>query len=213
MSFKCIIFDCDGVLVDSESITARIFQQMASELGLEIDFETAIEQFAGYSMQENMDFLEKSIKGDLPVYFEKEFRKRTYKVFLQDLKPVEGIHEFIEKVRVPFCVASSGPSEKIRLNLTITNLIDRFNGNIFSSYDIGSWKPDPEIFLFAAKEMGFTPDECIVIEDSISGIKAAKAGGFRVYALANEKKNSKFKELGATVFSSMEELHFLINFG
>ena len=98
----------------------------------------------------------------------------------------------MQKIKVPFCVASSGPVEKIRLNLTTANLIDKFEGRIFSSYDIGSWKPEPGIFLHAAKTMGYSPEECLVIEDSIAGIKAAVAGGFKVYALGNEKKKESF---------------------
>lgn len=206
MNYKCIIFDCDGVLVDSETISAKIFQQMAQEQGFNLDFETAVDQFAGASMSENLRFIENNIDGDLPDTFEKEFRKRTYETFKTDLKPIEGIPDLIEKLAVPFCVASSGPHEKIRLNLTTAKLIDKFEGKIFSSYDIGSWKPEPGIFLHAAKTMGFQPKDCVVIEDSEAGIKAAVAGGFNVFALGNEEKKQIFEELGATVFYSMEEL-------
>ena len=177
MAYKCIIFDCDGVLVDSEGISAKIFQQMAKEIGFEMDHETAVDQFAGASMPENLKFIEENIEGDLPENFEKEFRNRTYSAFKTDLKPVQGIKQLIKRVKVPFCVASSGPVKKIRLNLTVTNLIKKFEGRIFSSYEIGSWKPEPGIFLHAAKAMGFLPHECVVVEDSDAGIKAAAAGG------------------------------------
>ncbi len=206
---KCIIFDSDGILVDSEALSARVFQQMAGELGFNLDFETAVERFSGTSMKENLLFIEENIEGDLPPTFEKEFRDRSYEVFKTDLKPVKGIHDFIEKLNIPFCVASSGPFEKIRLNLSLVNLLDKFENRIFSSFDIGSWKPEPGIFLHAAKSMGFVPDECLVIEDSASGIKAAVDGGFRVYALAKKKKNY-FEHLGAIVFENMKELEKLI---
>lgn len=210
MNYKCIIFDCDGVLVDSETISAKIFQQMAKELGFNLDYETAVEQFAGASMAENLKFIEDNVEGDLPAGFEKEFRKRTYEAFKTDLKPIPGVHELLSKVEVPFCVASSGPIKKIRLNLNAANLIDKFEGKIFSCYEIKSWKPEPGIFLHAAKEMGFNPEECIVIEDSEAGIKAAVAGGFRVYALANEKKKATFEKLSAIVFKSMKELETIL---
>ncbi len=207
---KCIIFDMDGVLVDSETLSAKVFQEMAGELGFDLDFETAIERFAGTSMQENLQFIEAHIPGKLPPDFEKDFRERTYEVFKNDLQAVPGIHDLIAQLDIPFCVASSGPVEKIRLNLSLVDLLEPFEHKIFSSYDIGSWKPDPGIFLHAAGSMGFTPEECVVVEDSAAGIQAARAGGFRVYARANDKKKKAFEELGATVFENMKELEKLI---
>ena len=210
MEYKCIIFDSDGVLVDSETLSAKVFQEMALELGFDLDFETAVERFAGTSMKENLLFIQEYIQGPLPVDFEKEFRERTYKVFKTNLKAVNGIADLIEKLGIPFCVASSGPVEKIRLNLGLVNLLDHFENKIYSSYDIGSWKPEPGIFLHAAKRMGFEPEECAVIEDSASGIRAAIAGGFKVYALANAKKKKTFEQEGAIAFENMKELEKLL---
>lgn len=210
MEYKCIIFDSDGVLVDSETISAGVFQEMAGELGLDLDFESALEQFCGSSMQENLQFLADRIDGDLPLGFESEFRERTYEAFKKDLKAVDGVREFIHKLRVPFCVASSGPPEKIRLNLGLVGLLDSFEHRIFSSYELGSWKPDPGIFLHAASNMGFAPEECVVIEDSSHGILAARAGGFPVYARAKQAKKEAFEELGATCFETMRELEMLL---
>jgi len=208
--YSCIIFDSDGVLVDSETLSARVFREMAMELGFEMDFESAVEQFAGISMKENLQFIQDNIRGSLPEDFEEKFRQRTYEAFKTDLRAVEGIHELIEKVKVPFCVASSGPPEKISLNLELVNLLDRFENRIFSSYDIQSWKPEPGIFLHAAKEMGFRPEECVVIEDSSPGIRAAVAGGFKVYARAREKDRQHFKSLGAIPFEDMSVLEKLL---
>ncbi len=210
MKFKCIIFDCDGVLVDSEAISAKIFQEMAAESGFKLDFESVLEQITGTSMTENLKFFSENINGELPEDFESEFRKRSYEAFKTDLKPIKGIHDLLEKINIPVGVASSGPVEKIKLNLTTTNLIDYFGNNIFSCYEIGSWKPEPEIYLHAAKKMGFKPGECAVIEDSLAGVQSAKAGGFNVFGFANDKNETAFKELGATVFFSMAELGSLL---
>lgn len=210
MKYKCIIFDCDGVLVDSESISARIFQEMAIELGFNLDFETAVENFTGTSMTENLKFIEDNIEGDLPGDFEQNYRELTYEAFKTELKPINGIQDLLNKVTVPFCVASSGPVQKIRLNLSTTNLIDKFENHIFSSYDIGSWKPEPGIYLHAAKSMGFEVGDCVVIEDSAAGIQAAKAGGFNVYAIANESKKIEFEKLGANIIFGMDELSGLL---
>jgi HAD superfamily hydrolase (TIGR01509 family) len=210
IGYKCIIFDSDGVLVDSETLSARVFQEMARELGFDLDFETAVEHFAGTSMKDNLRFIQENIQGSLPEDFEQEFRKRSYEVYKTDLKAVEGVHDLIKKLRCPFCVASSGPVEKIRLNLELVNLLGQFENRIYSSYDIGKWKPDPGIFLHAARKMGYTPEECLVIEDSATGIRAAISGGFMVFALATEKRKSHFEQLGAVTFKNMKELEKLL---
>jgi HAD superfamily hydrolase (TIGR01509 family) len=198
------------VLVDSEAISARVFQLMISELGVEIDFETIHVQITGTSMQENLKYISKYTGIELPGGFEKEFRKRSYEAFKTDLKPIEGVHDLLKKIKVPVGVASSGPAEKIRLNLTTTNLIGFFGENIFSCYDIGSWKPEPDIYLHAASSMGFKPNECVVIEDSTPGIQAAKAGGFDVFGFAPYRNKDLFEITGATIFYKMMELNQLL---
>ena len=210
MKYKCIIFDCDGILVDSEEISNSILIQMANEIGVEIKMEYALENFAGKSLKSCFEHIEKLIKKSLPNTFEKEYRNRTFSAFKTDLKPIKGIHKLLDQIKIPFCVASSGPTEKIRLNLTTTNLIEKFENRIFSSYEIGSWKPNPEIFEYAAKKMGFEPNECVVIEDSLAGIKAGRKGGFDVYGFCNEKNNRLFENEGAKVFSEMNELYELL---
>lgn len=203
-----MIFDCDGVLVDSESISARVLMEMAQSIGVKFDMpnEEVIKIFSGVSLKYTLEFVEKKLGSALPEDFEKEYRKQTFEAFKNDLKPVEGIHNLLDKLTIPFCVASSGPHEKIRLNLTLTNLLDKFEGRIFSSYDINSWKPDPGIFLYAAEKMGFKPGECVVVEDSISGVIAARKGGFNVLGFANHNTSKHLEKEGARVFFSMDYL-------
>lgn len=212
MKYKCVIFDCDGVLVDSEAISAKVFVKMISELGFSIDKNVVLEQITGTSMQENLKFFSGYIGSELPAHFEKEFRKRSFEAFKTNLKPIKGVHNLLNKIKIPAGVASSGPCEKIKLNLSTTNLLGFFGDNIFSSYDIGSWKPEPDIYLYAAKKMGFKPENCAVIEDSVPGITAAKSGGFDVFGFVNYGKESKIEKLGASVFHQMEELEkYLVN--
>lgn len=206
MKYKCIIFDCDGVLVDSETISAKIFQNMISEMGFEIDYNTLLEQITGTSMKDNLLFFAEITGQEMPPDFEKEYRKRSFEAFKSDIKPIPGVREVLASVKVSVGVASSGPRNKIIINLTTTNLIDFFDNNIFSCYDIGTWKPAPDIYLHAAKTMGFQPFECAIIEDSITGVKSAVDGGFDVYAYAKEKNKASFDKLGATVFGEMKEL-------
>jgi HAD superfamily hydrolase (TIGR01509 family) len=161
-------------------------------------------------MHEDLRFFTQIIGKDLPEKFENEFRERTYEKFRTELKPVIGVRDLLKSIKVPVCVASGGPPEKIRLNLTNTDLIGFFGDNIFSSYEIGSWKPDPGIYLYAAQKMGFNPRECAVIEDSESGIQSAIAGGFDVFGFSNVANRKQFKKMGAKVFTSMNKLKSLI---
>lgn len=179
---------------------------MANDLGANINMEYAVEHLTGTSLKSNFEHIEKLIGSELPADFEEEFRTKTFEAFKKDLKPVKGIHMLLDQLSVPFCVASSGPVEKIKLNLTTANLINKFEDRIFSCYEIGSWKPEPQIFEHAAQVMGFKPKDCAVIEDSIAGVKAGIRGGFDVFALANSKNQAEFGKLGAMVFFDMEEL-------
>jgi HAD superfamily hydrolase (TIGR01509 family) len=203
---KCIIFDCDGVLVDSETISNQVLIEMLKPLGLEMTINDALRKFSGSSLKSCFLQIEHLIQKTLPADFENEYRKKTFAAFKSELKPIKGVSEFIQNLDIAYCVASSGPVEKIVLNLTTTGLIEKFEHKIFSSYQINSWKPEPDIFLFAAKEMGFSCDECIVIEDSKTGVMAGIKGGFTVYGLANTHTEKELHDGGAIVFHSFEAL-------
>lgn len=210
MKYRCIIFDCDGVLVDSEGISIRVLIEMANTIGATIDTDYAHEHFTGNSLMRVLEIIEEQLGFPLPDTFEKEYRERSFQAFKTEMQPIKGVHELLEKITIPYCVASSGPMNKIKLNLTTTGLIDKFENRMFSCYDIGMWKPDPAIFLHAAKSMGFVPGECAVIEDSLPGIRAAKNGGFDVFGFARPKNQKAFELEGAKVFFEMKELGELL---
>ena len=211
MKYDCIIFDCDGVLVDSEDISNQILVDMANGLGAQIDYQFAKETFVGKSLSSIFTYLEETIHRKLPESFEKEFRERTFELFKTDLKPIEGIHALLDQLNVPICVASSGPKDKIKLNLETTGLLDKFQNRIYSSYEIDSWKPSPKLFLHAAQQMGFEPNQCAVVEDSPVGVEAGKNGGFDVFAFTKPNYRSSFESQGARVFFNMNELLALLN--
>jgi HAD superfamily hydrolase (TIGR01509 family) len=206
MEVKCIIFDCDGVLVDTEKIGNAIMLEMAAEYGFEMKLEDAYRDFNGRKLKECFLYIEHAIGKKLPDTFEFDYREKSFEAFKTQVKPMEGIVEFLNKLKIPYCVASSGPVDKIRLNLGVAGLLDKFENKIFSSYQINSWKPEPGIFLRAAKEMGFEVKECIVIEDSKAGVIAGISGGFKVYGFANGYNNEDLKKEGAVLFSNYEEL-------
>lgn len=206
MKYKCVIFDCDGVLVDSEKISNHVLIEMFASQGVKLDFNYATEHFSGTSLKEIFSFLEEQTRKELPEGFMEDYRKRTFELFKTNLKPINGVEDVLKKLKIPICVASSGPMKKILLNLATTGLVHYFNDNIFSSYEIKKWKPDPGIFIYAADNMGFKIQDCAVIEDSIAGVKAGIAGGFDVYAYSKPKNKNQLEKEGAKVFEEMGEL-------
>lgn len=203
---KSIIFDCDGVLVNSEPISNRVLIEMAAGQGVEMDEEFVITHFAGKALKHIFDIIEEKSGSSLPPSFESDFRQRTFEAFSQHLQPVEGIHELLAELDLPYCVASSGPLEKIELNLKVAGLYDAFKHAIFSAYTIGSWKPEPTLFLHAARTMKFDPAYSLVVEDSVAGIQAAKAGNFPVVGLVNKSNRAGLLAEGVPLVNSHREL-------
>lgn len=208
--YKCIIFDCDGVLIDSETIAIGTLVDMANNLGANMNIEESIINLKGKSLNLCMDLISNLINKPLPDNFEAEYRVNTFKAFKEKIQPIKGIKEVVENLRIPFCVASSGPENKIRLNLEITGLLPFFENKIFSCYAIQKWKPEPDIFLWAAKTMGFKPHECLVIEDSVSGVHAAKKGGFDVFGYTEHDYKNELKAFADKTFDDMFKLVDLI---
>lgn len=206
MTFKLVIFDCDGVLVDSETLTAETYVKVAKELGAVFELADAITRFKGAKMADCVVAIEERLGHKVPENFVSDFRLRLAETFKTELKPIEGIGEVINKIHLPICVASSGPMEKIRLTLGLTGLLPKFEGRIFSSYDIQKWKPDPDIFLHAARSLNVAPENCAVIEDSLLGVRAGLAAGMQVFSYCDVTEAKLFKETGATPFHRMQDL-------
>ncbi|MBC2846527.1 HAD family hydrolase [Winogradskyella flava] len=208
--YKCIIFDCDGVLVDSEPLGNQVMVDMANTFGANIDLEYAYAHFKGNSLKNCIDKIKRLVGKDIPFDFEDEYRKRSFEKFKDEIEPIKGVNNLLDKLDIPFCVASSGPENKIRLNLELTGLLPYFESKIFSCYAIEKWKPDPEVFLWAARTMGFSPNECLVIEDSPIGVKAAVNGGFDVFGFTAHDYKDELKENATKVFDSMINLPKLL---
>ena len=206
-NIKCIIFDCDGVLVDSEPVSISTIVQLANELGIAIDYDFGVREFIGNSWKNVARILEGKLGRPLPSNFEEKYRQTSFDRFKKELTAVKGVTELLPQLKVPFCVASSGPPHKIRLNLTVTKLLPYFEGRIYSCYDIQKWKPNPAIYKHAAQSMGFEPADCLVIEDSLFGVQAGVASGCQVYAYAAMAHNAPaLAAAGATLFYDMLEV-------
>lgn len=208
---KCILFDCDGVLVDSETLGIGVLVSMASEYGFAMELGTAVALMRGLSFSACCSLVETAVGHPLPDDFEPRFREKSFEVFKQQMKPMPGVVPFVASLQQAVGVASSGPVAKIRLNLGLVGLLPRFEGNIFSCFEIQSWKPAPDIYLHAAKTMGFAVEECIVIEDSKPGVIAAVSGGFKTYGLAHPNTTRELQEAGAVLFDCFEALPALLH--
>lgn len=209
--YKCVIFDCDGVLVDSEIISIQVLVDMANAHGTNIDLNYGFKHFKGSFIQACIEKISKLAKIPLQHNFEKEYRQKSFEAFKTNIKPIKGVKNVLENLSIPFCVASSGPENKIRLNLELTGLLSYFESNIFSCYTIQKWKPEPDIFLWAADTMGFKPNECLVVEDSLSGVRAAKRGGFDVFGYTEHDYYNEVKNEANKTFSSMNEFLKMIS--
>lgn len=211
---KLVIFDCDGVLVDSERLAASVFVGALADFGLRLGVDEAIGIFAGLTAAEDVTIAEGMLGRKLPDDFWPTMQARTYEVFEDELQPVTGaralVKAFVEKdIRV--CVASSGAREKMKLTLGVTGLASLFGPDIFSAEEVGVGKPAPDLFLYAARRMGFPPDQCLVIEDSLPGIEAALAARMPVILLDTD---GRFPESVKDVVkvANLSQVHELTGF-
>ncbi|MBX9458301.1 MAG: HAD family hydrolase [Rhizobium sp.] len=214
---KLVIFDCDGVLVDSEPISFAVLREMLADAGLAFSESWAYENFLGKSMASITELVAREHDLLLDEAALAAMRARLYERFEAELEPVHGIGNLLADFPFVHCVASSSQLERIRLCLRKTRLIDYFEPNIFSASMVANGKPAPDLFLHAARNMGFAPRNCIVIEDSPSGIRAAKAAGMTVFAFtgASHAIASNLRPIveslkPAAIFDDMAQLPGLI---
>lgn len=182
MTLRLIIFDCDGVLVDSELLAMRVLLETVAAQGVTIDSETGFRSFLGRSLSSVLAGLNANYGIHLGDDALTDMRARLYGLYARELRPMAGLIDALEAIDLPACVASSSHMERIRVSLTLTGLIGRFEPAIFSAAMVAKGKPAPDLFLYAALEMGTPPRDCVVIEDSPAGILAAQRAGMRVFA-------------------------------
>lgn len=215
-----IIFDCDGVLVDTEPMTTRLIAESVTAMGWAVDQAFAIETFKGKDMAEIVEMVGAHLGRPVPELTE-HYRTRMYaELEGGGADPIPGAVELLDALDAmgtgpARCVASNGPRRKMQASLISSGIAGRFGGmdsaTIFSAYDIGTWKPDPALFLHACEQMGSTPDRCVVFEDSESGIEAAVRAGMRSVGVGGLTPTSKLAATGATV--TVETLHDLLPLG
>jgi len=213
MRYDLVIFDNDGVLVDSEPLSNTLLAAYLTELGHPTSYEDSLRDYMGAAMHRVHDLVRERSGQRLPGDFDDVFHARVFAAFERELEPVAGVIDVLEKLAadgVPYCVASSGSHERIRVGHRKTGL-DRWfdDGRIFSSQDVGRGKPAPDLFLYAAERMGIPPEKCVVVEDSPLGVRAAVAAGMDVYGFTAMTPAARLT--GATqLFADMGELADLL---
>jgi HAD superfamily hydrolase (TIGR01509 family) len=208
---RLVIFDCDGVLVDSEPIAVRIDVEMLAEVGLTMSEEEVIERFVGRSPEVILAAAEAHLGRAVPDGWFDRGEARIRRAYATELRPVPGIAEALEAIEDPVCVASSSAPENIRYKLELTGLYERFAPHIFSATEVANGKPAPDLFLHAASRMGVAPGDCVVIEDSRYGVEAARAAGMDVFGYAGGLTAADSLEGPRTVvFDDMRQLPRLL---
>ncbi|RLV51225.1 HAD family hydrolase [Nocardioides mangrovicus] len=208
--FDLVIWDCDGVLVDSEILTVEVEQRLLAEIGWPMTREEVIASFMGRTLASEVAEIAERLGADAAHRFETELVPTLEEVFERELRPVEGVPEVLaalEEAGVACCVASSGTPTGIRRKLALTGLTERFGDRISSGVEVEHGKPAPDLFLLAATRMGVDPQRCVVLEDSVHGVTGGVAAGMTVLGYAGGlAPAAELRAAGATTFEAMRDL-------
>lgn len=183
-NISAVIFDCDGVLVDSEMLSAGVLKAMMAEHDMPLSVVMFRDLFLGRSFANGKARVKAVLNFDLPEDFENQYRERLFAELTEKLHAMPGIVDILSSLRVPYCVATGSSPRRLALSLEVAGLSKYFNGNRFTSSEVAHGKPAPDLCYYAAEKMNMRHQNCLVIEDSEMGILAAKAAGMEVWHFA-----------------------------
>jgi HAD superfamily hydrolase (TIGR01509 family) len=209
--FDLVIFDCDGVLVESEALACQIYVQLFAEYGHPLDYEETLNKFYGVTLTNRLKISAQELGWTPPDEFVPLFNQRLLELSESELHTIPHIHELIESITVPMCVASNGSRDEIEFRLKVANLTERFSNAIFSGTEVLHPKPAPDVYLAAARAFQTPPERCVVIEDSILGVTAGVRAGMTVYGHATFNSAEALRAAGAIPFANMLELKMILN--
>lgn len=216
MPIDLVIFDCDGVLVDSEVISCRVHAEVLTKHGYPITSEQVFERFLGRSTRQANLEVEAELGRTLPEAYHADLQQELFRTFEAELRAIVGIHDVLDVVTQRVCVASSGSHQRMQVSMGSTGLHERFAPNIFSASQVKNGKPAPDLFLFAAEEMGVPAGRCVVVEDSVAGITGARAAGMTVFGFCGgshcgDGHAETLRQAGADLtFADMHQLPDLV---
>ncbi|MFD9481755.1 MULTISPECIES: HAD family hydrolase [Streptomyces] len=208
---ELVIFDCDGVLVDTERIAMRVQMDLGAELGWPLTAGEVVDRFIGRSKESICEQIAQRLGEETAAVWWEQLLRRHRDAVDSGLEAVDGLPGALAEITLPVCVASSGSHDKMRHTLGVTGLYERFAGRIFSAAEVARGKPAPDLFLHAARRMGVDPAACAVVEDSRPGVQAARAAGMRVFGYAGGlTPRERLAGPGTVVFDDMRELPGLV---
>lgn len=205
---RLVVFDMDGVLVDSEKIANRIFHAALAEYGVPLTLAQSTRRYVGRSTAYAITDVEKSFGIVLPADFAEVERAKVLAAYEGELQAVAGVPDLLAGLALPFCLASSSDPARIQRSLELCGIDGFFRGSCFSAAQVANGKPAPDLFLFAAAQMGFAPADCVVVEDTLAGLAAAKAAGMQAYAYAGagHTDRAELAATGAVLIDRMADL-------
>ncbi|EOU3283562.1 HAD-IA family hydrolase [Vibrio harveyi] len=209
-NIKCVIFDCDGTLVDSERLCCQALVNVFSQYGAEMSFDECVEHFKGGKLADILRDTKElmSVNASIDV-LEPQYREELQKLFVRHLQPMDGakrLIQFLDSHNIEYCVASNGPKDKIEYSLELTGLLDAFKGKVFSAFDANSWKPEPDLIMYSAMNMGFLPSDCLYIDDTPKGVEAGLNAGVRTIQLYNGAPINLVNDERVIQISHLDEL-------
>lgn len=208
-TIKAVLFDCDGTLVDSEVLCNQGLVELLGEAGAVVSLEELVRNYRGRKLSETLATVESKFGITLGDTFVTRYRQRVSELFEQKLQPTEGIHDALRSIGQKMAVVSSGPMHKIQQSLSLCALLEHFGNHIYSSFEVGIWKPDPRIYLHAAQALGVPPEHCAVVEDSQVGVQAGVNAGMKTFFY--NRFSEPLPHDSAVSFRDMRELPSLIN--
>jgi HAD superfamily hydrolase (TIGR01509 family) len=208
--WRTVIFDCDGVLVDSEPIANRVLARHLGSIGLEMTLEEVMRRFVGKTRAGCIELAEEMLGHPVPADFGAKWDADLFETLRREVRPVEGVVELLQAMTLPYCVASNGTPDRMRMTLEAAGLAAFFDARTFTAAEVRNPKPAPDLFLHAARSMGTEPAHCVVIEDTVTGVRAAVAAGMDVfgYAGAPHAEPAALRAAGADVFTDMRSAPF-----
>jgi len=203
----CVLFDCDGTLVDSEILCCEAYVIVFRKYGISLTLEQAIKEFKGVKLYEIIDRMkaEQGLNQQVEI-LEAEYRAEVARLFDERLVPIDGVRDLLARISVPVAVVSNGPVSKMHHSLGLAKLLPFFQDHLYSGYDVGRWKPDPAVLYKAAEVMQVNIAQCILVEDSAAGAQAGIAAGIPVFYYCADPHNPPIDNPLVTVFHNMRDL-------